>query len=170
MEKLFENKTEYNQDVYLEFLRFHSKKYNFGYYAYTVLWAFLFLLCIIICFDTNMRIQGVLITIMLIAFLAYRIIYPQITVKKELSSEKITSKNVNTFEFYDKDIKIINQNGSFIYKYFSFRRVFETDTYFYLYVTKENAFIISKKAFSLGTAEDFSKFIKSKCKLKYKAC
>ena len=108
-----------------------------------------------------MRIQGVLITIMLIAFLAYRIIYPQLTVKKELSSEKITSKNVNTFEFYDKDIKIINQNGTFIYKYFSFRRIFETDTYFYFYVTKENAFIISKKAFSLGTVEDFSKFIKS---------
>ena len=104
MEKLFENKTEYNQDVYIDFLRFHSKKYNFGYYAYTVIWAFLFLLCIIICFDTNMRMQGVLITILLISFLIYRIVRPQMIAKKELSSEKIVSKNVNTFEFYDKNI------------------------------------------------------------------
>ena len=36
------------------------------------------------------------------------------------------------------------------------------------YVTKENAFIISKKTFSFGTAEDFSTFIKNKCKMKFK--
>ena len=47
-------------------------------------------------------------------------------------------------------------------------KIYETPDFFYLYITRENAFLVSKDSFSLGTKEDFSKFLKNKCRLKYK--
>lgn len=168
MNKLFENKTTYTTDVYIKFLEFHNKKYNFSYIAYTVFWSFIFFLCIILSFGSNSRIQGVTITIILVCFITYRIIKPKMIVNNELNSDKFTENNTNTFYFYDKNLEVSNKNGKFSYKYSMFRKVFETSDFFYLYVSKENAFLVSKLAFSLGTAKDFSSFIKSKCTLKYK--
>ena len=42
-------------------------------------------------------------------------------------------------------------------------KVFETKDYFYLYIDDENAVLVSKNGFKLGTAEEFSEFIKKKC-------
>lgn len=168
MKKLFENKTTYTEDTYIEFLKFHSKTYNFSYMAYTVFWSCIFILCIYLSFGTGNRLQGVIITIILICFVFYRTYRPKIIVDKELNSDKIADNNTNIFSFFDKDFEVQNNNGSFKFKYFALHRVFETSDFFYLYVNKENAFLVSKKAFSLGTQEDFSKFIKNKCRLKYK--
>ncbi len=168
MEKLFENKTTYNQDTYIDFLKFHNKTYNLSYILYTVFWALLLILCIYLSFGSKNRIQGVVLTIILICFVFYRLYHPRMIVNKEIKSEKISTNNTNTFSFFDKSFEVKNNNGSFIYKYFMLYKVFETSDFFYLYVTRENAFLISKNTFSLGTPEDFSKFIKKKCKFKYK--
>lgn len=167
MEKLFENRTTYNQATYEEFLRFHAKTYNPSYIAYTLFWSIVFVFCIYVSFDSGNRLQGVLITIILIAFVGYRLYRPKKLVESELKSDKISSNNTNTFTFYDKNFLVKNNNGSFVFRYFMLRRVFETDNFFYLYVSKENAFLISKKTFSYGKSEDFSKFIKKKCMFKY---
>lgn len=168
--KLFVNKTTYTTDTYVDFLKFHNKKYNLSYIAYTIFWAMLFLFCIIIAFGSKMRLQGVSITIILVAFIIYRILRPKMIVNKEMKSEKISDNNTNTFIFYKSQIEISNKNGKFNYKYANFRKVFETKDFFYLYVTREDAFLVSKSKFSLGNSEDFSNFIKNKCKLKYKLC
>lgn len=168
MEKLFENKTTYTKDTYMEFLRFHTKTYNLPYMAYTMFWAAIFILCIYLAFSSGNRLQGVIITIILICFVVYRVYRPKKLVDNELKSEKISTNNTNVFSFYDKNFLVENNNGVFTFRYFMLHRVFETDDFFYLYVNKENAFLVAKKTFSLGTAEDFSKFIKDKCKLKYR--
>lgn len=168
MKKLFENKTTYTQDVYVDFLKFHNKTYNFSYMLYTIFWSAIFILCIYLSFGSDNRIQGVIITIILIAFIFYRIYHPKKIVDKEMNSDKMSDNNTNTFSFYDKTFEVKNKNGSFTYRYIFLHKVFETSDYFYLYVTKENAFLISKNTFSIGTSEDFSSFIKNKCKLKYK--
>lgn len=168
MEKLFENKTTYTKDTYMEFLRFHTKTYNLPYMAYTMFWAAIFILCIYLAFSSGNRLQGVIITIILICFVVYRVYRPKKLVDNELKSEKISTNNINVFSFYDKNFLVENNNGVFTFRYFMLHRVFETDDFFYLYVNKENAFLVAKKTFSLGTAEDFSKFIKDKCKLKYR--
>lgn len=168
MQKLFENKTTYTQDIYIEFLKFHNKLYHLSYFLYTVFWVALLLLCIFLSFADNMRIQGVLLTIVLIMFIFYRIYRPKMLVNKEMNSEKISDNNTNTFSFYDKDFVVKNNNGIFKYKYILLHRVFETNTFFYLYVTKDDAFLIAKDAFTFGTADEFSSFIKKKCIFKYK--
>ena len=168
MEKLFENKTTYTKKIYFDFLEFHNKKHNFSYMLYTVVWSMVLLLCIYLAFASHNRIQGVIVTIILAGFILYRICRPKRVVDKELNSDKISTNNTNTFSFFDKNFEVKNNNGSFIYKYFMLRKIFETDDYFYLYVTRENAFLISKNTFSLGTSEDFSKFMKKKCGFKFK--
>ena len=89
-------------------------------------------------------------------------------VNSEMKSDKFTENNTNTFVFYDKGLEVSNKNGKFNFKYFLIRKVFETPEYFYLYVSKENAFLLSKSAFSLGTSEDFRTFIAKKCKGRFK--
>lgn len=168
-EKLFVNKTTYTKDMYVDFLKFHNKKYNPSYIAYTVFWAFLFFLCIILSFGSGNRVQGVLVTTILICFVIYRIARPKFIVNKEITSDKFEGNLTNTFTFYEKNFEVKNVNGKFIYKYSNLRKIFETEDYFYLYATKENAFLLSKSAFSFGTSYNFSKFIKNKCSLKYKS-
>lgn len=168
MKKLFENKTTYTKETYIEFLKFHNKTYNFSYMLYTIFWSTLLILCIYLSFGTQNRLQGVILTIALVCFIFYRIYRPQFIVNKELKSDKIDDNNTNTFSFFDKNFEVKNNNGSFTFKYFGLHRVFETACFFYLYVNRENAFLVSKNAFSIGTAEEFSKFIKEKCKLKYR--
>lgn len=168
MEKLFENKTTYTKDTYMEFLRFHAKTYNLSYTLYTVFWAIIFILCVYAAFDSGNRMQGVIITVILIGFVTYRLYRPKRVVENELKSDKVSNNNTNTFSFYNNNFLVENNNGSFSFRYFMLRRIFETDDFFYLYVSKENAFLVSKKSFTFGTAEDFSKFIKKKCAFKYK--
>lgn len=168
MKKLFENSTTYHQDTYVEFLKFHNKTYNPFYIAYTIFWSLLFLLCIYLSFTSNNRLQGVILTIVLICFISYRLYRPKMIVDKEINSDKFTTNNTNTFSFFDKNFEVKNLNGKFNYKYLMLHKVFETSDFFYLYVNRENAFLISKSTFSLGTSKDFSKFISNKCKLKFK--
>ncbi len=166
-EKLFVNKTTYTTDMYVEFLKFHNKKYNPSYIAYTIFWTFLFFLCIILSFGSGNRTQGVLVMIILVCFVIYRVIRPKLIVDREMHSDKLEGNVTNTFTFYEKNFEVKNVNGKFIYKYSNLRKIFETKDYFYLYATKENAFLLSKSAFSFGTSYNFSKFIKTKCKFKY---
>lgn len=168
MNKLFENETTYTANAYVQFLRFHNKKYNMPYIAYTVFWAFLFFLCIFLAFNSGARLQGVVITIVLICFIIYRLVHPKMIVDKEFKSDKLSDNNVNKFTFYDKEFEVSNKKGKFNIKYFMIHKIFETSDYFYLYVSKENAFLVSKYAFSLGSAKEFATFMKVKCKSKYK--
>lgn len=167
--KLFVNKTVYTKENYIEFLEFHNKKYNFSYMAYSIIWTIIFLFCIIVAFGSELRLQGVLITIILICFVSYRIIRPKLIVQREMSSDKLDKNNVNTFTFYDKYFEVKNNNGKFNYKYMMICKVFETENFFYLYVSKENAFLIFKNTFSLGSSEDFGDFMKHKRGWKYKS-
>ena len=167
-EILFKNRTKNTVDSYAEFLNFHHKAFHASYVAYTVFWSFMFFLCIILCFGSNARTQGVLFSIVLIVFIIYRILRPKMLVDNELKGDKLTTNNINTFYFYDKTFEAKNERGVFSYKYSLLYKTFETDRYFYLYVNKENAFLVSRSAFSLGTPETFSSFMKKKCGLKYK--
>ena len=143
MKKLFENQTVYTANAYVEFLKFHNKKYNPLYMTYTIFWSIIFLLCIFLAFSSGARIQGVVVTIILVCFIIYRLVRPKMVVDNEFKSDKLSDNNINTFSFYDKDFEISNKKGKFRYKYIMLHRVFETPEYYYLYVSKENAFLVS---------------------------
>ena len=166
--KLFVNKTVYNAKVYEEFLQFHGKRYNLAYWLYTGIWTVVLFFCIIIAFGSQMSTQAVLINIILVCFIGYRILKPKFIIKRELKGDKVSDSSLNTFSFYDNYLMVANKEGKFRYKFLMLRRVFETNSFFYLYVSRENAFLIDKNGFSLGTSKEFSDFIKGKCKFKFK--
>ena len=47
-------------------------------------------------------------------------------------------------------------------------KVVETNTHFYIYISRDYAFIISKKGFIDSKSEEFSKFIRKKAWGKYR--
>ena len=86
--------------------------------AYTIFWSAVFMLCIYLSFSIGNRLQGVLITIILIGFVLYRVYRPKRVIDKELESDKISSNNINTFSFYNGNFTVENKNGSFSFRYF----------------------------------------------------
>ena len=52
-------------------------------------------------------------------------------------------------------------------RYFELYKIFETKEYFFLYVDETHSLIVSKEGFEIGTAREFSDFIRKKCLLKY---
>jgi len=80
--------------------------------------------------------------------------------KKKFAQSKETTVTINFYKFYFK----IEQK---VYPYLKLYKVFETKEYFYLYVNEENAVLVNKKGFKIGTTEEFTEFIKKKCLFKY---
>lgn len=164
MDLLFRNTTTYNSKKYDKFLQFHEKNFSFSYNLYNIIMIILLLYCMII----NIIQKNVQFTILFLAMLAIliliRIYWP---IKKYEKNEKQYSNNENstfTFLFY-KYFFTINEETFYYLKLY---KVFETDSYFYLYINSDNAILLEKTGFEVGTSEDFSKFIKKKCFLKYK--
>ena len=100
---------------------------------------------------------------LLIVFLLFRLYIPMRKYKKTQKQYSKNQENTFTFSFY-KHYFTLNKTTFY---YFKLYKVFETKDYFYLYINNENAAMVSKNGFKVGTVEKFSKFIKKKCLLKY---
>lgn len=167
---LFKNITKYDEDVYTEFLEFHQKVFKVRYWLYTLF--IIGLLLILITFQ--LKKHNIDIAIGLCAFAAifflWRYLHPISLVSKEFDSDKIQNGEHYTFDFYENILKIRENNKleRYVIKYKEFYKVFETNNFFYLYVDKTHSLLIDKSKFIIGSSEDFSEFIKKKCKYKYK--
>lgn len=167
MKLLFKNSTKLSADLYSDFLNFHQNKYNNKYIFINALSIILLLFCMFTTFQSNLMNLFVLFTIILMFFIGYRFLYPIYKVKQESESEKVQNEYVNNFYFYDNHFVVSNFSGKSSYKYFKLYRVFEDDTYFYLYIDENYAFILKKDGFKLGNYNDFSSFMHKKLPFKY---
>ena len=163
MKPLFKNITNYNADNYNQFVQFHGKKFSFSYNAYNIIMLILLLYCIVL----NIVEKNFLFILLFIALttllILYRIYWPM---KKHEQTKNKFEKNKETrftFSFYRFYFTIDERT----FYYFKLYKVFETKDYFYLYIDDENAILVSKSGFEIGTVEDFTNFIKKKCLLKY---
>lgn len=165
---LFKNKTKYTKEIYKNFVEFHSSKYNTKYNLFTTTIIFLILFCIILQISYKYYLIAFLTCIIFTCFCLYRFFYPISVVKKELKGETIKEEKSFTFKFYDKYFTVSNRNNLNIVKYYKLRKAFETKEFFYLYLDKSHAFLLNKKNFLIGNPEDFSKFLKKKCFMRFK--
>ena len=163
MKPLFKNTTIYNSENYKQFVQFHGKKFSFSYNAYNVVMLILLFYCIILSI-VEKNIPLVLLFLALTVFLIlFRIYWPtkrHEKTKKKYSENKESSFTTSFYKFY------FTIDDKTLY-YFKLYKIFETQDYFYLYVDYENAVLVSKSGFEIGTAEEFTNFIKKKCLLKY---
>ena len=164
MKPLFKNITKYNAKNYEQFIKFHGEKFNFSYNLYTVVMSILLIYCIIL----NIKQKNIPLILLFIALLVliflWRMYFPM---KRYQKTKKKYSKNRETsisFVFYNFYFSVEQKT----FPYSRLYKVFETKDYFYLYIDNENAVLVSKSGFKMGTAEEFSEFIKKKCFFKYK--
>lgn len=164
MKPLFKNVTKYNSKNYEQFIKFHGEKFNFSYNMYTAVMSILLIYCIILnIMQKNIPFVLLFLALLILIFL-FRMYLPM---KRYQKTKKQYSKNKETsisFIFY----KFYFTVGKKTFPYMRLYKVFETKDYFYLYIDDENAVLISKNGFKMGTAEEFSEFIKKKCFFKYK--
>ncbi|MFR5312825.1 MAG: YcxB family protein [Clostridia bacterium] len=102
-------------------------------------------------------------------FIFWRLFHPIYEVKKEFKSKKISQEQVFTFKFYEKYFTICHNMDYSKMKYYKLYKIYETKTFFYLYIDNDHAFLINKSGFVRGLSDDFSKFINKKCLFKYKS-
>ena len=168
MEKLFENQTRYSQKEYDIFLKSYTKEYAISDYAYILFNIVFFGFCMLLAFIEREILLALALLVGLVIYLWFRIIRPNIIVEKTKKSKKVSGNFVNNYEFYKNYFSVKNVDGEAQILYFKLYRVVETKESFYIYISRQYAFIVSKKGFTKGNKEEFSKFIKKKVFTKYK--
>lgn len=163
MKPLFKNITIYNSKNYNQFIKFHGDKFNFSYNMYTLTMLSLMLYCVIL----NIIQKNLFLMLLFLAMMFFTVLFRMYLpgkryqkTKRKFAEKKQTSVTINFFKFH---FKIEDK----VYPYLKLYKVFETPDYFYLYVDEENAVLVNKNGFKIGTAEEFTDFIKKKCLLKY---
>ena len=168
MEKLFENKTKYTNKEYTAFLKSYKEEFAKTEIAYILFNIIFFGMCMIFSFKENEKILAFSLLIGLLVYIWFKIIRPVKAVKKDQESHKFSGHFVNNYEFYKNYFSVENIDGKAQIIYLKLYRIVETNSYFYIYISREYAFIVSKLGFTKGTSEEFSKFIKKKVFTKYK--
>jgi len=163
MKPLFKNVTIYNSKNYNQFVKFHGEKFSFSYNMYTIILMLLILYCIIL----NIMQKNIPLLLLFLAMLGFIFLFRMyIPIKRQQKTKKKFAQNKQnsvTIDFYKFYFKVADN----VYPYLKLYKVFETKDYFYLYVDEENAVLVSKTGFKLGTVENFTTFIKKKALLKY---
>ena len=165
---LFKNTTKYSKSIYTKFLQFHKKQYGLKYSLYTALISFLLLFCIIVQLKVHNIALIVVFCTIIVCFFLWRYVRPITEVNKEFQSQKIQSEEEFTFIFYEKCIKISGKSKTYSLKYYQLYKIFETDSFFYLYIDSNHSLLLDKNSFLIGSSNDFSNFIHKKCWYKFK--
>lgn len=162
MNPLFKNTTKYTEKSYQQFVNFHGNKFNFSNTFSTIIMFIVLLYCIIFSITQKTFLLTLFFVIMFILYIYIKILLPMKRYSK--TKDKFEKKSLHfTFDFYKFFFEIEKTR---IY-YFKLYKVFETKDYFYLYIDDDTAFLVSKSGFKIGTAKEFSEFIKKKCFFKY---
>lgn len=162
MKPIFKNITKYSKEVYMKFLEFHNQKYGLKFQIYT----FFFIILLIYCITINIiysNIQAAILFIIVLGLVIYKRYFSQIKIiKEELKSEQIEKENQFIFYFYEKYFKIRNKQLNYKVKYKQLYKIHQTEEYYYLYIDHTHSYILDKKGFTEGNAEEFYQFIKNK--------
>ncbi len=167
MKILFKTTTQYTKKVYDDFLIFHTYKFGLKYFFITILTSLLIIYFFISLLSTNNYIYIILFLILFISFISYRFLKPKFTIKKEINSSKIQNCETYIFNFYDNNFLIETPNEKISTEYSFIKKSFETDKYYYLYISRKNAYIILKDKSTNFNYLAFSKFLHSKTNLKF---
>ncbi len=168
MEELYENKTKYSEKLYNIFLNAYREEYASSENLLMIYNIGFFGICCIFAFIEKLILLGVVIIVGLMIYVWYKIIRPTIREEKTRKGPKLKGNFINTYKFYKNYFKVENPEGQAQVLYFKIYRVVETRDYYYIYISRENAFVMSKNSFTKGSSLEFTNFIKKKVLIKYK--
>lgn len=166
--ELFKNTTIYTNKIYKQFTDFHTKEYRFSYQLYTAIVCVSLLFCFILQVIYHYYTLAICLATILTFFFLWRFFHPISSIKKESNSDKYKSENKYTFIFYTKSMEVVSLDTIVKISYCNLYKIFETNDFFYFYVDKKHAFLISKSGFEKSSSLDFSNFVQKECKMIYK--
>lgn len=151
-------KTTTNPKLYLDFFKmYYKEKTRTLTFITTVIGA-----CLAVTgFWSYMNGVSIITCAVLIAGGAMLMIYPRFVYRRPYSAAK-DNVITTTFEFYDDRMVEINDSTREEYAYSQLQKVWETENYFYIYHTPENASVVDKKGIKLGTPEKLKALLSSK--------
>lgn len=174
MEKLFETRTksterEYTQKIYRDFFRFHTwSRMKWAYLFLVVLGALLLTVVVFLLAMGSNDYPLIGCSVFLAAFL---LIYPWFAYLLPYRMWKSSYKywGVSTvFSFFSDNMEVKNEQQQAKIYYSQLYRVYETAGYFYFYLNKMAALIVSKDSFIQGTPEELHIFLQQKLDGQYK--
>ncbi len=168
MEELFQNKTKYTEKEYKLFLESYKEEYALSDILYIIFYIAFFIFFFIVGIVSKEYLVSVAMFICLIIYIWFKFFRTKKKIEKEKESPKIKEAYITTFKFYKRFFRVQNKDGKAQVWYLKMYKVVETDTHFYIYISRDYAFIISKKGFINSTSREFGEFIKKKAWGKYK--
>lgn len=167
MELLFENKTECTDKEYEKYLQIYQKEYAVQERLNTIIYFIFLIFCIIFAINEKQIALGIGLIVIMIIFIWYKFIRPYKLLQK--TQKKTTLEQyICHYKFYKNNFTVNAPEGTATIFYFKLYKVIETNTNFYIFISKENGFILSKEGFTKGKTKEFSNFISKKTMLKYK--
>ena len=170
MNPIFTNTTKYSKSIYKIFLEFHSKTFILPFLLNTLPVIGIILFIIFLHFSNYILPSAIFLSIFLLIYVLYKFLKPIKEVKKDFKSSIIKEEDSFKFEFYDKYFTISNcktthKKDKFFYC--NLFKIFETNSFFYLYIDDSHSFILDKSNFSINTTE-ITKFFNTKKKVTHK--
>jgi hypothetical protein len=90
------------------------------------------------------------------------------TVKRLVESDKITFNLVSTLSFYGDRVGSVTQQSQSTVFYGQVYEAYEVQDFFYIYLSRGRAFLVEKSGFTLGTPENFRRFLFEKLGTRFK--
>lgn len=175
---LYINKTQLNEKIINDFYKFYKRKIKRADF-----YSLIFCGIILVIIGINFLLQGedyffgiicnIIINACIIGLGIYLCVYSlkyQKFDKKE--SKKIYNDDISTYinqyYFSNENVVIINKEGKTEKKYNGLDSIYEAKNFYYILLTKNSGFAMSKDSFVKGTESDFHNFIKEKMGKNYK--
>lgn len=164
MKEIFKNRTTCTQKEYNRFLTVQIREFGVSEVIYKILGivCFLFFLAISIRYKEYKLLVCIVPIFMFFLWANFK--RPMDDIKKNKEIEEFS----NIYYFYKTYFIIECDKEKSKVFYFNLYRVIETEKSFYLYVSRDKAFLLSKEGFINSTSNEFKKFIFKRTLLKFK--
>lgn len=166
--ELFKNKTKCTKKEYDTFVAVHSKENSPMEFSKMAFYVFLGIIIFVLSILNKEYKLTIVLFIWLILYITVSFTLSKKRMENQEKSDRLLKEYVNTYKFYKYYFKTETPDGTAETLYFKIYKVIETETNFYIYISQDYAFIVSKDGFIDCESSEFAKFLRKKIKLKYK--
>jgi len=157
---LFENKTTLNKSIFLDGVKLWIKSTK----AIKILLYFMALICTCLTLF-YISIHSYFWAFMQLVIVAFVLFYPKIIAFTIIKKQKYTFGSERTYSIYSDRLEIKVAQNRTVIPFYMVKIAGENKNNFYM-IYENQIICISKKGFTIGDLDTFSKFIKSKIKFK----
>ena len=168
MKPIYENTTTYTYEQIKDYYHYtFFIKHRISLIAFCTYMGLFFIFSIIMFCIKNFSI-GIPFFILSIVIVGIRLSYPTIFSKRIIRNASLSNTLKNTFTFQDTSFQVSNAMDNTEVEYSKLVSIEEYNNMYYLYLDKDNAYLIDQSQFSIGENSSFYSFLYDKIKKYHK--